>query len=229
MHVIMAGTTVALGMAALGLSLRGTTRLPVEQLPEPGRIAQNLDYRSALRSENDAGMPLVREPYARVPSGRFWLLTSLAGLLTVLGGWWVAAHFADVYDPMELWKITISRDGMPRITRRIAHIAMGVTIVVLPLILSLVARFARGARMLLGIFALLLMISVAAQIWLGALLMLDSPIGTITRFNEPEPSAATADESDSTETTDTADAPAPRDAATRATAATSATTKPTTR
>jgi cytoskeletal protein RodZ len=107
---------------------------------------------------------------------------------------------------------------------------MGVSIVVLPLILSLVARFARGARMLLGIFALLLLLSVAAQIWLGALLMLDSPIGTITRFNEPEPSAATADDSESAETTDTAAAPTPRDATTRPPqATTSSATKPTTR
>ena len=82
-------------------------------------------------------------------------------------------------DPKSMWQAVVGRP------RRLYHVGAGATILVCTLVLALVARFARRSKFLLGFFALLLVIAVAVQVWLGVLLMYDTPNGDIYRFNPP--------------------------------------------
>jgi hypothetical protein len=49
--------------------------------------------------------------------------------------------------------------------------------------LAILARFAPRRRWLISIFTLLLALAVAAQVWLGILLLLDKSTGLINHFN----------------------------------------------
>ena len=64
------------------------------------------------------------------------------------------------------------------------------TIVVLVLLLAALARWARRRRLLLATVGLLLLAALAAQLWLGVLLMYDTPSGRIDQFRPPPTAAA---------------------------------------
>ena len=72
------------------------------------------------------------------------------------------------------------------LTRRLAHVLGGSTTVVLTLVLAALARWGRERRVLIALCGLLLVAAVAAQLWLGILLMYDTPAGPIHRFQQPE-------------------------------------------
>jgi uncharacterized membrane protein len=187
LHITLAGTAIALGMAALGLSLRQTNRVNADiETPEAAGIAAAFESRPMDLQRDALRYPGLPDEYHRVPAARFWLLACLAALCTALVGAWILGSA----DPKELWGMITMRDkDSPQITRRMAHVTVGVSIVVVTLILSLITRFAPRKRIVLGIFALLLLIAVGSQVWLGSLLLLDSPDGTITAFNEPSSDA----------------------------------------
>jgi hypothetical protein len=72
------------------------------------------------------------------------------------------------------------------LTRRLAHVIGGTSTVLLTIVLAGLARWARQRRVLLALCALLLAAAVGAQLWLGILLMYDTPAGPIHRFQQPE-------------------------------------------
>jgi hypothetical protein len=127
-----------------------------------------------------------------IPSSRFWLLVFLGAVATALVGAWIVARARQTFDPKELWKL-ITGDGYMRL---LAHLIAGVSIVMLPLLLALLSRFARRSRAMLGLFSLLLVAALAAQVWLGILLMFDQAklgpdAGPWYRFQKPAASMAT--------------------------------------
>ena len=79
--------------------------------------------------------------------------------------------------------IVILIDTRTGITRRLAHVAAGSSIVVLTLLLAFFGRVAPRARFLFLFLGLLLLAAVAAQVWLGTLLMWDTNSGHINAFN----------------------------------------------
>jgi hypothetical protein len=72
------------------------------------------------------------------------------------------------------------------LTRRLAHVIGGTATVVLTIVLAGLARWARERRILLALCALLLVAVIGAQLWVGILLMYDTPAGPIHRFQQPE-------------------------------------------
>jgi hypothetical protein len=118
---------------------------------------------------------------SRVPSARFWLLTSLLAIGAAGFGWWVllrSESVQNVWDFAGLWNQHIKISD-----RRMLHVITAGAIVLLPLLLSLFARFAPRKRGLIFAFALLLIAAVALQVWLGILLMWDTPEGGFRGFN----------------------------------------------
>jgi uncharacterized membrane protein len=108
-----------------------------------------------------------------------WLLASLIGLGAAVAGAWLLAGPDEqrMWEPKKLWaEITPSQ-------RRLAHVVTGVTIVAVPLLLAIVTRVSRRPKVSVTLLALVLLAAVAAQVWLGTLLMLDTEGGSITRFN----------------------------------------------
>jgi uncharacterized membrane protein len=179
-HVTLAGLAAAMGMLGIGLSLRAAATSPhwrdpeldragVSALPHPQRGgAQDM---AVLRSF--APRVEVTGETERIPAARFWLLTFLVSAVASLGGWWVLSHGHGTFRPRELWDL-VTADGY---VRRRAHVVAAAAIIVLPLIMALLARVARRSRLTITLFGLFLVAVVAAQVWVGALLMFDQPRG----------------------------------------------------
>ena len=198
-HVILAGFAVSFALAALGLSLRAANTMRAATLVEPAdelsdlaaaygarparpRVGPEPEAFDDLRSSTGGGVARVEVvDRSRVPSARFWLLTALFAVVTAGFGWWVLLRSESVQNPWDfsgLWNqhIKISQ-------RRMIHAITAGAIVLLPLILSLIARFSPRKRGLIIGFGFLLILAVALQVWLGILLMWDTPEGEVVRFN----------------------------------------------
>jgi hypothetical protein len=105
----------------------------------------------------------------------------LFAVVTAGFGWWVLLRSESVqnlWDFGGLWNQHIKISD-----RRMVHVIAAGAIVFLPLILSLVARFSPRKRGLIFGLGLLLILAVALQVWLGILLMWDTPDGAVVRFN----------------------------------------------
>ncbi len=178
LHLLLAGLTIAMAAAALGLSFRSLAELrtagarekaEMEDLPAFAPDERIID---ALR-----GTEQDRVPPAEYPPGRFWLLAALLGVVTAAAGLWVM----NVWDWRELQRFWLDHH------RELGHVAGGTSIIVLSLVLAAVTRWARRSGGILGILSLLLVLAVAAQIWLGVLLAFDSMQGPVWRFNPALP------------------------------------------
>jgi uncharacterized membrane protein len=199
LHVTLAGIAAAMGLFAIGLSLRaaapsghwgepGLDRGGGEALPHPQRGGA---YDVALL-RSFAPQVEVTGVVESIPAARFWLLVFLGALGTALVGAWALARGHQTFDPKELWKL-ITADGY---MRRLAHVIAGGSIVVLPLFMALFSRVARRSRAILGLFSLLVVAALAAQVWLGILLMFDQAkvgpdAGPWYRLQKPAVSMAT--------------------------------------
>lgn len=184
-HAILAGVTVAVALAAMALSIRAISAGP--GITQVDQIATALGGAEARTNEPDAAAASVPADLirVRVPASRFWLLAFLFALLTAGAGYWLMARGYETWDFKTLWEGVISTDQNSgrQVTRRVAHGAAGAAIVVLPLLLAISSRLAPRARFVLLILGLLLIAAVAAQIWLGVLLLFDTNVGPVTRFN----------------------------------------------
>jgi uncharacterized membrane protein len=193
-HVLLAGVAVAVAMAALALSLRaaahgrdGTVVPQVDHIASALGQPESTGIESDVRGAMDVPAEVTR---LRIPSARFWMLAFLIALLTALVGDWVLARGLEITKLDGEALRTIMQAIRDRdqsngsfITRRLAHLCAGGAIIVLPLLLAMFARFAPRARFMLLLLSLLLVAAVAAQIWLGVLLMYDTNVGPVTGFN----------------------------------------------
>lgn len=181
-HVTLAGVAAAMGLLGIGLALRAASTSPHWQDPElqragltamPNRQRGGADDLAVLRSF--APQVEVTGEVERIPVGRFWLLTFLVTVLASLAGWWTLADETRIYRPADLWNL-VNGEGY---VRRLAHVVGAGAVILLPLFMSLLARFARRSRGTIAIFGMLLVLAIAAQVWMGVLLMYDQPkVGT---------------------------------------------------
>jgi len=117
-----------------------------------------------------------------VPASRFWMLSLLLALLAAGGGYWILARdmgswlFNDLYGMI---RQSMSDGDL----RRGAHVITGGSLIILPLFLAMLARWSPRQKWLLAIFAVLILFAIGAQIWLGSLLLLDTPQGPLMKFN----------------------------------------------
>ncbi|HEX3357591.1 MAG TPA: DUF2231 domain-containing protein [Tepidisphaeraceae bacterium] len=180
-HAMLAGWVIAFALVTLGLSLRALSPLTTEKGEDlatsdddivnaiAGRSGMN--EKKALAVQENADVEL--QPLPHVPAARFWLLTALLVVGAVLFGWMVAGP-GSMQDAVNIFQSEL---------RPKAHIIAGVSLLVLSLILALVTRFARHNKFLVGCFAILLTLALAAQVWFGWLLLFDASKGSLTHFN----------------------------------------------
>jgi uncharacterized membrane protein len=188
LHVTLAGWTVALALVSLALAIRAitATRAPTDW--ELGSSPGDLDFANALNERTgEVGMPPAQReittsdlptddrPVVVVPAARFWLVTTLLALGTAVAGIWT----------MGIW---VPKDFLDELrnenhNRALVHVIVGVTIVVLTLILAILARWGKRNKLMLTIFAVLMVLAIAAQVWLGVLMMFDGTSGSLTRFS----------------------------------------------
>jgi hypothetical protein len=75
-------------------------------------------------------------------------------------------------------------------SRHLAHLILGLALVVLPLLCAMLAWLSPRKRGMLIIFSSLLVLVVAAQVWMGVLLTFDGGSGTLTHFKTVAEKAA---------------------------------------
>jgi uncharacterized membrane protein len=205
-HMIIAGLTFALAFAALGLSiLKITAEYPdaahLSLTTEPPSVdsavsagASSFENNYSMRSPAPILAPTEAEPSC-IPAGCFWLMGALFALLTIVGGYWVWANDAsDASKPTiaSFWNEIMMRHGSAAFTRQSVHVWVGVSLLVLPLLLAALSRLAPQQKTMLAIFGLLLVLAMAAQVWLGVLLTFDGadPKAPLLRFTPPDKDSA---------------------------------------
>jgi uncharacterized membrane protein len=171
----------------------------VTEIREPlGMTSEQLrDEEGRLRVDEsdevgaDTDVHIKRE--SRSPAGRFWLLAALVAATASLAGFWALADESDALATAQaegvgfvgyLWKLVTSPDlnDGSILNRRFVHVVTGTSIVLLPLVMAGLVRWAPRKKLWLWIFAVLLLLAVAVQAWLGILLMFDTPVGPVTGF-----------------------------------------------
>jgi len=203
LHALLAGLAVAVALGALGLSIRaigmasdvesGGGLDDLEPGPERDMLYQPavprgpaaMDVARSLNPDADVN---VRP--ARLPVSRVWLLASLLAAGAAVAGVWMLAGRDEVrtWEPRRLWTMVTPNNENPGL-RRVVHVATGGVIVVTPLLLALATRVSRRPKGSVTVLGLLLVAAVAVQVWLGVLLMLDTPRGSLMRFNAANESA----------------------------------------
>jgi uncharacterized membrane protein len=206
LHVITAGTVVAIALAAIGLSFRKLTasydmqddRRPIRPRDEtmapnggggggPGPRTPPSNV-SMVRSFNPE-IEVTVNPFA--PASRFWLLTFLLGLMAIGGGLYVS-HADELKSRQNVFRAVwseIKPAPDQKINRLLGHVVAGTVITITPLVLAGLARFAPRRRFWLSFFTLVLIFAVASQIWFGVLLLYDTPEGPTTKFRTSEATA----------------------------------------
>ena len=194
LHLIAAGTTVAIAMAAVGLSFRKLAVTADPFLP----VVDDHGSADLARSFNPS-LEVAAVPPPMI-AGRFWLLAFVVAASTSLGGWWVLTRSASVLEttnhdwakvPAELWhQVKPDFAHGEKVNRRLAHLVAGGTIILLPLVLAGLSRWAPRRRLPLAVLTLILAGAVAGQVWFGVLLLYDGPLGPINHWQQPSSEAA---------------------------------------
>jgi len=189
-HLLGAGIVFALAAVSLGLSVRRavTTDTVVVQRVPPTYVSAEMGREgsvkpiSLLQALNDPEDEIPVVP--PIPAGRFWLLTALIAVGVIASGLWFGGYLAS-------WPWIVDRERVMRAIHRIPdakrareglHIVFGTSILVLALFLAILTRFAPRSRVFLAAFSFLMVLVMAAQIWLGVMLTFDGGRGPLARF-----------------------------------------------
>lgn len=206
LHTALAGFAVALSVLALALTIRRLEKPIVVPVPEEEEEPNALTSKvirpavpgAAIPSDPVSGDPLpdrvtvetetvatrthlviVTEPPVLFP-GRFWMLAFVLFLLTAAAGIWsVTGNFS----PESLRANVNDLKDTHTHLRLLLHLAFGVSIVALTIILAGIARWGRKKAGATQILLLLAVLAIAIQFWLGILLLFDGHHGPIFRFN----------------------------------------------
>lgn len=161
---------------------------PAAEVPTAVTVPAGANDLTMARTLNaDAALPMPR-----LPAARFWLLGTLLFVMTLGFGVWLLVSQEDS-DWLTNNKPTISSvwqevystaTNTKKLTenRRGAHILVGITLVVLPLILALGVRFGPRRRIIVGLLCAVILVLLATEIWLGVLLLHDQSSGPLYRF-----------------------------------------------
>lgn len=193
LHVYVAGLASAMACVCLGWSIRN-----VSQPDDPREYEQRVSVQQIAAAFSPTVSPLTeltlpvestnnQSPNHTPPvrTGRWWFLTALLLLAAAGSGLWYLAHSTDSWD-IETLRQTIRnpiQETDPDLTRRYAHTVVGLVLIGQTLLLALAGVVARRNGLLLILLALPLVMALAAQVWLGVLLLFDGPSGTITKFS----------------------------------------------
>jgi uncharacterized membrane protein len=192
LHVYIAGLAAAMACVSIGWSIR-----VISQPDDP------IDYNDAVNAQRiaaafSANGPAIADTQMLASSsvldstnhtppvrtGRLWMLTLLLMLAASASGLWYLAQSWDAWDIESLRDVirTPIEDGDPDLTRRYAHTIVGLVLVGQTLLLAMASVVARRNKWLLVLLALPLLLALAAQVWLGLLLLVEGPAGKVTEF-----------------------------------------------
>jgi uncharacterized membrane protein len=199
LHTIMAGIFTSIALVSVALSFRRLNQMdPSEDVPlvtgDPATAVRGPRTPPSAFEMGRAFNPnLEAEIRQLAPAGRFWSLAFVLALFTLLGGLFVIARGGDVFSQMHgnpkllphlLWE-QIKPEAGQKLSRLFLHAIDGSLIVILPIILGLLTRFAPREKIIFTITTFFLIAAVAFQVWLGVLLLFDTSDGPVLKFNPP--------------------------------------------
>ena len=198
-HMILAGVTFALAFAALGLSIRKITA----EYPDDAHLPLISEAPSDDAPPSTPGPAYPHSPLpilapsdlpeeTCIPAGCFWLVGALLALLTLAAGYWIWGNNGSSWSPQSFWYELMVYRGKLVCTRSAVHVWVGLSLLTLTLLLAALSRWAPQQKTVLAIFASLLVLAIAAQVWLGVLLQFDGGDGPLYRFSPPDKSSASA-------------------------------------
>lgn len=193
-HLILAGFVLAVAAGAIGLSYRRCT-VEAQPLPTPQPPAADPSQNSSLalaKSVYSLEELVAAREVAGPPPSRFWMLAALLALFTIATGFYIGDFFggSQFFDVDHL-KHAMANLHDPNKQRMGLHIILGGWTLILSLILAITAKMRPINRTFLGIFSILLILVVAAQFWMGILLLYDDDRGPLTKFNSAPVSVET--------------------------------------
>jgi hypothetical protein len=212
LHVTMAGFLLAFSLVALALSIRSacmagdaagddqwyagaanpTGDPAAPEVPADGATAQQQQQQFQVAPtvertttvDPDTGatrstaVSTTLAPPPRLPSVRFWLLAFLCAAVAVASGLWIMGFFG-----MDAKGKFLSDQFMGSASvRQRFHTWLGSGIIVLTVALAIVVAVARQAKWVIAGVALLLLLAISAELWIGILLMFDGHTGPYNRF-----------------------------------------------
>jgi hypothetical protein len=170
--MMLVGGLLALTAVGLGLSIRRITLLSAmrdEAMLLPGHAES-----PATGGAPSALLPDLESlpPEPRIASTRYWIFAFIFAALTAGAGYWFWGHDnGDSYGFKGFWQDTMnSKSGRLTLDRTSVHVWIAIAIIGLTLVLAGVIHFARPSKLLLTVFAGLLVLLLAAQFWVGILL-----------------------------------------------------------
>ncbi|NLF31370.1 MAG: hypothetical protein GX591_10865 [Planctomycetes bacterium] len=153
-HIVLAGYTAALAVLAAALTF-GRSRTAAADAAEAEPVATG------------------PSPYARAA---WWLAVLVTLPVPVLAAWWMWPAFS-------IGALTGNLRMIVGHARLLLHVIVGVSILVLLLVLALRVRPGRGRRRATGVLAAVLAVLLGVQVWLGVLMLFDSPAGSLLGFS----------------------------------------------
>jgi len=195
-HLLSAGLSTAFAFAAIGVAFRRVTRT----------AELDHEHAEAARQPRKAPVTALEAPMEEPTKPRYyWLIAVLLAIVTSLLGWWYLADSSDTWGTaMErvgprpgvvdkvhrfLRELVLSVFEIDRKTRsfefprRAFHVINAGVMVGLMIALSLIGRFGKRKWRLLAILSFLLLLSIAAQTWIGTLMLYEGPSGKITGWS----------------------------------------------
>jgi uncharacterized membrane protein len=204
-HIVFSGLALAIAFGALGLSIRRLTTLREMEADEimleqhevsvvggpPARVTDDVTVMRTLNPDAQ-----VEAMERRVPVSRFWVLAVVATVITASLGYWILEK--DRFATAEGWHAFThhvisysaavagaSADPSETNRRHFAHFVLTIGLVAVMIIMALLAIWAPRRPLVLTFFAALLVLMIAAQIWVGVLLSFDEE-GPLLHWNKPD-------------------------------------------
>lgn len=182
LHVLLAGMTVAIALGAMGATIRRWMLLRPHVVPvvPAGALVEIPEHR--LRPDLVGHTPDVRPVVVAMPTiypARVWFWGFVFGLGTIAAGLWMTHD----------WELNVIREPLRNefawdsLQRLFTHVCLGVGIVLFLLLSAFFTRVAPRHRGFVVLLMLLLLGVITVQVWVGVLLLFDSPNGGLLRFN----------------------------------------------
>jgi uncharacterized membrane protein len=166
-HMVLSGLALAVGLAGLACAHRNASVI-----------------RGFL---NNAPVRGTAPAPKRLPASRLLLASVVLAAGAAMSGLWDLSHDAGTMSPKELGQIALPfpveqalAPENAKLLRRPGHVAAGIVLVGLPLLLAGYVALRPKSRILLGVGTLLYVAAVGAQLYVGVLLLLDGPLGTLS-------------------------------------------------
>jgi hypothetical protein len=158
----------------------------------PRRVTDDMSVARTLNADTAMTMP-------RIPSARFWLLTSLLFIIALgMGVWYLISTPNTKFDVKHATASTISQQVWQTSTetkeilknKRGIHIGLGCALATFPLLLALVVRFMYRQKIVVGVLLIVMALLLLSEIWIGVLLSFRGHEGPIYKFQRDEAAQA---------------------------------------